>query len=297
MIELELLPASLAKPLVDVPSLDAYKNIKFTGFVDERTLLTDINERLNKLETSTETNREELDLIISLSEHFQGSIEDRDEILTRIDWLQRLYKANDEIHLIDTVKKVKLFRNLIASVQTCPMKRLLMTKLDSMESSLSEVKNSKADLSHTQLLMEQAINEIGDTFINLGKTARDQIITELFRQLGEKSSIEDVRKAAADLEEKVRLLKDVNDLTEFINRLEKLPLSSLSEVEVPKKAVIAGLLMKRNDWEGIVSLDKVILQLNKDITRREQEKFRRDNVIELHNGTEVAFVIDVRNQK
>lgn len=293
MINYTSLPSSVAELLDEISLPDNYPAFTFTGYIDEKLLFTDINRKLNKLETSTDIDHIELDMVVRLTEQITFAKEEKEEAITRINWLVCLYKAKGEMDEVDTKEKLKKLRSLIAPVQTCPLKNQLLTELDTLEFSLSIEESTTAKQTAFELLMERSFNEAGDEFINLGKTGREHVVTEVLIQEGDLANTTHVQTLAGQLEQRVRTLLVVTDYAEMILKLGQLPLSIFSSLHEAKKERIADALIQEKGWTGLSSLDRKIIQLSNGIDREEREKYQRENIIDLPDG-KVAATIDLR---
>jgi len=286
------LPSSMAKPLNELDLSEEYIKYTFTEFIDEAKLHTEINTELKKLETSTDVNNIELEKIIRLSEQFQGEQEWKEEALLRIDWLQRLYKAKAEVGLVDTKDKLKQLREVVAPVQTCPLKNQLLTEFDSLEASMPEEATSK-EPTEFELLMENAMNEVGDLFINLGKTGREYVIAEVLKHEGDQATTAHVHTLAGQVEHRVLALTEITDRRKVMAELDQLPLSVFSSLDEVKKERAAEALIQEKGWTGLFSLERRITQISKAIDREERVNYERENVIDLPDG-KAAATIDPR---
>jgi len=293
MFDFTSLPSSVAEPFNGLVITDQYKKLTFTQFVEEGKLYINLNRELTKLETSTDVNYIELEKIIRLSEQLQVEQEWKEEVLLRIDWLQRLYKAKSEVCSADTKDKIKQLRELVAPVQTCPLKSQLLAEIGSREASVPEESISK-EPTQFELLMENAINEIGDEFINLGKVGREFVINEVLKQEGELANTAKVQECTIQLEHRVHVLLEITDRVEMIGELEQLPLSGFSSLDTVKKGKVAESLIQDKGWGGLYSLDRRIAHLINENDREEREKYEKENVIDLPDG-KAATMIDMRN--
>lgn len=294
MIELTTLPSSIAEPL-DQQCLHDRNNdndmYTFTEFVDEQAIYSDVNKKLNKLETSTYIGRNELDSIILLAEQIQMAQEEKEEVFTRIGWLQRLYKAESEMDSVDTKEKIKQLRNFISPVQTCPLKTQLLAELESLEAQLPV--EATIELTAFDLLMEKAIKEIGNEFSNLGKVGREYVIAEVLMQEGDHATTAHVQDLAYQLEQRVLTLSEVSDWVEMIAELDQLPLSVFPTLQDLKKERVAEALIQEKGWTGLFSLERKITQISNAIDREEREKYEKENVIDLPDG-KAAATLDLR---
>lgn len=293
MIDSTSLPSSVAEPLNDLGLSKHYNIFTFTGFIDEVTVYMEIKKRLNILESTTESALTELDSIVRLAEQIPLAHEEKEEFITRIEWLQRLYKAKTEMGSVHTKEKLKQFRILIAPVQTCPLKNQLMAQLDSLEVSVAVEATTFVAQTGLELLMENAINEAGDQFINLGKAGREYVIAEVQRQEGDQSTTAHVQALTARLEQRVLSLSEVSDRVELIAALDQLPLSVFSSLQEVKKERVVDTLIQEKGWTGLFSLERRITQISKAIDREERENYERENLIDLPDG-KAAATLDLR---
>ncbi|MCC0566759.1 hypothetical protein [Brevibacillus borstelensis] len=292
MFDFTSLPSSVAGPLHEIVLTDRYNKFTFTGFLNEERLCTVLNKKLTELEKSTDVNNIELETIIRLYEQFQEEPEWKEEVHLRIDWLQRLYKAKAEVGLVDTKDKLKQLRELVAPVQTCPLKNQLLAEFYSLEASIPEEATSK-EPTEFELLMENAMNEVGDVFINLGKAGREYVITEVLRQEGDQATTAHARTLVALVEQRVLTLLQVSDRREMIAELDQLPLSVFSSLQEVKKERVADTLIQEKGWTGLFSLERRITQISKSIDREERENYEKEHVIDLPDG-KAAATIDLR---
>lgn len=252
-------PYSKAQQLTDI-SLSKGYTFTYTAFVeDKKQLYKDINKRLIILETSLNKDNEELESIYSWATELLN--EEREEVFLRLNWLKQLYKIKDEIEFVDTKEKVNQLRRSISTVQTCPMKKQIMSELDELEQLLPEEELTPNDMSTEQLLMEKSIEEAGEVFINLGKSGREFVISNVLKQNGENATIESIRESSFTLENRIKKLIEIDDLKEFIDLLEQLPIRSFSSLNGKVKKNIAKQLIEVKGWNGFASLERRIEQL------------------------------------
>ncbi|MDH4620183.1 hypothetical protein [Brevibacillus sp. AY1] len=292
MIELAYLPSSLGKTLNALEVSDEFKRYTFTGFINERTLFTDIDRKLNKLENSTDFELIDIEELVKLSEQIELASEEKEISLIRIDWLQRLHKAKGELCSADTKEKLKHLRHIIAPVQTCPLKNQLLDEIEFRETAMSEEAISK-EHDEFKLLMDCAIKELGDVFINLGKSGREYVITEVQKQQEDGANTVHVKDCVERVVQKVHALLNLTDRVKLIAELDQLPIPIFSNLVVGRKERIADTLIQEKGWSGLVSLERRIAQINNDIDREERENYERKNVIVLPEG-KVAATIDLR---
>lgn len=292
MFDFTSLPSSVAKSLTALDLTEKYNNFTFTQFIDEGKLYSEINNELIKLETSTEVNSIGLEKIIRLSEQLQGEQEWKEEVLSRIDWLQRLYKAKAEMGSVGTKEELEQLRVLVAPVQTCPLKTQLLAEIGSLEALMS-VETTFKEQTGFELLMEKAVNEVGKEFINLGKAGRERVIAEVLKLEGDRATTAHVQALAGQVEQRVLALSEVSDCAKMIEELDQLPLSAFSSLKEAKKERIADALIQEKGWTGLFSLERKITQISNAIDREELENYERENVIDLPDG-KVAATLDLR---
>lgn len=292
MLDFKFLPSSKAQQLSDIQITENEFSFTFTEHADEKKLYKEISMRLIALEKSLDVNKKELEDIYNKTQGFQLAIEEKEEVLLRLDWLNRLYKAKEEIKSVETKEKAKQLHRLISPVQTCPMKKQLMSEINSLEQSLPEEKVIFEKPSNEQILMEKAIEEVGDIFINLGKAGRAFVISDVLKRFGDSASIKDIKDSTLKLEQHVKDLAEINNPTELLNHLEQLPLQSFSDLEVGKKEKVVERILKNSQWNGLSSLDRTIAQLDKVITKEERDQYERENFIILQNGEKASVSLD-----
>ncbi|TRM10709.1 hypothetical protein FH966_02690 [Lentibacillus cibarius] len=294
MIDYKSIPSSTAQQLNDATLFDDEFVFTYTGSIDEKKLYDDINKRLTGLETSLDRNKEELEAINHMTADFCVANDEKEEVLLRVGWLRRLYQVKEEIETVDTKQKTKSLRRLLSPVQTCPMKNQLMTKMDELEQSLPEEDDISSEPSNEQQLMEKAIEEAGDVFINLGKTGRDFVIAGVLEQFRGNANVDTVKESAIAIEQRVKALSDVNDQNEVIASLEQLPLKSFAGLKTDRKVVIANRLIESNKWNGLAAMDRQIAQLDRAITKEEKEKEEAENTVLTEDG-KAALTLNIND--
>lgn len=275
MIDFSSLPSSEAELLNEINASTKGVRFTFTGSVDERNLYSNLNKRLSILETSLEIDKEELNAIQQESDSFRVSIEEKEEVLLRIDWLRRLYEVKEAIQSVETKEHAEQLRTKIASVQTCPMKNELLVKLDSLVKSLPSEQTEQPQLSPEQELMEKAIVEAGDAFINLGRAGREYVVTKVIEEFGGDVPVASIQEAVSALEEQVARLAGIDDVEELQTQLETLPLSNYSRLSSERKQMVADQLIENKQWKGLASLDRLIHQLDAKLSAAEEQEMMK----------------------
>lgn len=294
MINFSSLPFSEAELVSEVAV--SIEGVRFTFHEnqDERKIYNDLNKRLGVLETSLEMDNEELASIHQATDSFKVAIDDKEEVLLRIDWLRRLYEVKEVIQSVDTKEYAERLRTMIASVQTCPMKNELMDELNSLIASIPSEQVGQEQMSLEQELMEKAIEEAGDVFINLGKAGREFVIEGVIKQSVKKATVEDVKENTIALEQRVESLADLKGQEELIHQLESLPIASFSPLSNERKARIAEKLLEMKNWNGLATLERVILQMDRFLTNEEQKQQEAKNTIVTSNGN-AALTLDIKH--
>lgn len=294
MIDFSTLPFSEAKPVSE--GATALEGVLFTFHEnkDEHKIYNDLNKRLSVLEASLEVDKEELASIQQATGSFRIEFNTKEEVLLRVDWLSRLYEVKKVIKTIDTKEYAEQLRTKIASVQTCPMKSELMDELNSMVASLPSENTEHTQMLPEQELMEKAIEEAGEAFINLGKAGRDFIISDVLIQLGKKATIKAIQDQTQNLEQSVEALTGIKESRELVKQLESLPFPLFHALPIERKGKIVETLLEKNTWNGLASLDRMIAQLNKTLTKEEQEQEEARNTL-LTSDAKVALTLNIKS--
>lgn len=275
MIDFSSLPSSEAEPLNEINVPTKGVRFTFTGSIDESNLYNDINKRLSILETSLEIDKEELNAIQQENDNFRVSIDEKEEVMLRIDWLRRLYEVKEVIQSVETKEHAEQLRRKITSVQTCPLKNELMATLESLAQSLPSEQTEQSQLSPEQELMEKAIVEAGDAFINLGRAGREYVVTKVIEEFGKDVPVASIQEAVSALEEQVARLAGIDDVEELQTQLETLPLSNYSRLSSERKQTVAEKLIENRQWKGLASLDRLIHQLDAKLSAAEEQEMMK----------------------
>jgi hypothetical protein len=292
MIDYESLPSSEAKELNHSSVVGNELKYTFTEKIDEEKLYSDITMKLSFLEKSDTKDKGKLELVASLAGGFQTAFIKKEEILLRIEWLNRLYKVQEEINSAGTKDQVKELKKYLSVVQTCPLKKQLVEKLNNIELSLFQ--EETAPVSFNNLLMTKSIESAGASFLNLGKMGREFVINDVIRGFGLNASVEKVAECAEALEESVKRLLEIQDTAKLINQLEKLPLPAFTSLKAASKKAVVTYLIKNAKWNGLLDLDNAISEINNDINKEEIEKENAKNII-MTSGGEAAATMNYDN--
>lgn len=249
--------------------------------MDEDQLYKDLNTRLLTLEIAITIDEKSLQLIIQDAKGLRFSVGEKEEVLMRIDWLKRLEQVQENLGDVQTKEEAQKQMRLILSCQTSPLKNQLTIQLDQLIESLPSESNETIQVSAEESLMEKAIEEAGNAFINLGRSGRDFIIVDVIRQFGEKATIEAIIEHTVQLEQCVVSLADVKGKAELIRKLESLPIASFSTMPAERKAEIGERLLEANQWSGLATLERMILHWNRFLTNEEEKQQEVENTIHL----------------
>lgn len=270
MFNTSTLPGSFATPALEpVVSEGFYYTV--TASQDETPIYQKLNERLTRLETSTDVQVEELQAIEKASTELIINVEAKGEIELRIDWLKRLYDVKDALHTVSTYAETKRLRAKLSPVQTCPLKSELLTALDRLAESIP-AETEPAFSSANERVMEFAIEQAGDGFINLGKAGREHVVKDVLKEFGEDVPVASIQEAVSALERQVAGLAEIEDAKTLQKQLETLPLPSYAVLSTERKQMVAEQLMQSRQRKGLASLSRLIHQLDAKLSAAEEQE-------------------------
>ena len=275
----------------DIEKLDELymdTNIEFTSTesVDEQAIYDELNKRLGQLETSLEVNLSALADIQKDAQNFRVFYEEKEEIELRITWLERLYKTKAKIAELKAREEAEDLLRLISSVQTCPLKGELEQQLQEKVEALPA---SESAVTPEEAMMEHAITEAGDDFINLGTAGRKAVIAS-FCKVGEQLDIDQVRAQTRELENKAAQLKDAATASDLAEKMSDLPLASWEGLDLERREIISRQLFAHQDWVGLAALDRSIHQLNRGIAAEQKKLEAEQHLIQAGNNKAAAVV-------
>ncbi|MCM3761016.1 hypothetical protein M3212_09490 [Alkalihalobacillus oceani] len=288
------LPSTVAESVDEIEIVIDDCVLSFTENRNEKLLYDELNKRLLELERSVDILQSKLEMIQSKAEEFQIAVEEKEEILLRIDWLHRLYEAKEQLEKVDTKEKAKQLRRSISGVQTCPLKKQLMNEIKTIEASLPSEKKSEPSME--EKTMERAIQHAGKDFINLGRAGREYVIQQVLANEGEKIEIEQIKQVTVQVEKQVETLKEVDDLSEMISQLMQLPLPLFPKFEADRQKAIAERLLESKLWNGLATLERMIKHLDRLLTKEQKEKEEEENTIVTDDG-KAALVLNIENDE
>lgn len=275
MIDFSSLSSSKAEPLNEIAVTFSDVRFTFTESVDERKLYSELNNRLTALETSLEIDKSVLASVLKETNSFRVESDEKEELLLRIDWLHRLFEVKEAIQTVDSKESAEQLRSRIASVQTCPMKNELTANLDSLIESLPSEQVDQSQLSPEQKLMEQAIEEAGNDFINLGKAGRENIVQKALEEFGNNVSIDYLQEATKSLEQQVDRLAELRNEEALQVQLDNLPLPHYANLSAERKQMVTKQLLEKRNWKGLASLDRMILHLDSALAKAEEQEMQK----------------------
>lgn len=262
MMDFSSLPGSVAIEgnLLVSPIL---KGVKVFEVKDEALVYKDLSSRLIDIETKIDIEQEKVTEIETEAKQMMLAIDEKQELLMRCQWLFSLCTVKEQIDSITTMNELKSLSSKISSVQTCPLKKELMEQLSALEQTLEPevVEHSAKDA-----IIEAVFEEGNETFINLGKVGRDHVLDTLFAS-DSAVTVEQVIAASEELEQSVEHLKGINYLEHFDAAITKLPLASLERLTEDHRKEVVQELHENAKWNGLFSLDRMVLQLIKQFER------------------------------
>ena len=294
MFDYSILPASSAEEIIEPLLINGDIKYSFMESTNEGKLYEDLNERLTILEVSLTIDIEALHAIIEDTKGFRLLIGEKEEVLIRTSWLERLKQVQQELVDVQTKGDAQKLMGLISTCQTSPLKSQLVSQLDQLSKSLPSKESESVQITDAEILMEKAVEEAGDTFINLGTAGRASVITDVLKQFGEKSTVEAVQKHTTALEQRVEALTSTTEANELIKQLDSLPIPFFDALPAERKARIAETLIENNKWSGLASLNRMIAHLDKAITNEEQQREESKNTL-LTSGGKAALTLDIKN--
>lgn len=294
MFDYSMLTGSSAEATTEPLLIDRLIKYTFMESADEGQLYKNLNERLTTLEISLIIDAEIIDAIIDDAKGFRLLLDEKEEVLMRIDWLERLDKVQQNLSNVQTIEEAQRLNRLISSCQTSPLKNHLITKLDELALSLPSDEIQSVKMTDAEALMEKAIENAGNSFINLGTAGRNFIITDVLKRFGKKATIKTVQKHTKELEQRVEVIMAINESDKLIKQLDSLPIPLFHTLSAERKGRIAETLLENNNWNGLASLDRMIAHLDKAITNEEQQQEEAKNT-KLTSDGKAALTLDIKN--
>lgn len=278
------LPGSIAVDSIDALLADKKFNYTSMAVSDEMALYNAINVRLIELEKALEIDTAVLQSIIEDTSKMMIQLDEKEELLLRINWLERLLKVEQEIDGVKTHRQANELHRYIFNCQTSPLKKQLQDRLEEL---LEILPQEVIEQTVTEKLMEFAIENAGNDFINLGKAGREDIVNRLFEQFGEDVPVKKIQDEVVALEERVARLTEINDVEELQAQLEVLPLSNYPSLSDERKQMVAEELIEFRQWKGLALLDRLIHQLDAKLNATEEKEM----IQEIESG--IAAVLDL----
>lgn len=213
------LPGSIAVDSIDALLADKKFNYTSMAVSDEMALYNTINVRLIELQKALNIDLDVLQAIIEDTSQMVFRWDEKEELLLRINWLNRLYKVQQEIDEVTTHDRAKELHSHISTCQTSPLKKQLQDRLDDL---LSTLPKEVIEKTAKEKLMEFAIEKVGDDFINLGRAGREYVINDLLKKLGEDVPVASIQETVSTLEEQVARLAEIDDVQALQDQLDTL---------------------------------------------------------------------------
>ncbi|WP_100374092.1 hypothetical protein [Bacillus sp. FJAT-45037] len=293
MIDIEKVPATLAEEVSELKSksLIGYECTTSPSY-NEESLYLQLNSDLHYYETQWGWGKAELDSLTKRIQHLIFNDEAREECELRLSWLEKLHKAKDLVASMNNVDDMNHALKLLRSVQTSPLKKELMVKVEEykknfivdelQEEAIIDAFSQVKEATTAEAVMNVLVEHVGERYINLSKAGRVAVAKEVMKKKDSYSHIEDVIQDTTylsnELEAKVEALANYEDEIQFINQLKQLPIDGYGELSLNSKADIARKIPSMNGWNNsLATLSRVINTL---ITKMEMEKLHLQTVDE-----------------
>lgn len=266
------LPGSIAVDSIDALLADKKFNYTSMAVSDEMALYNAINVRLIELEKALEIDTAVLQSIIEDTSKMMIQLDEKEELFLRINWLERLLKVEQEIDDVETYDQANELHRYIFNCQTSPLKKQLQDRLEELLATLPQEVIEKTD---AEILMEKAIENAGDDFINLGKAGREHVINDLLEKFGEDVPVASIQEAVSALEHEVNALSEIEDVQGLQDQLETLPLSNYPRLSLERKQIVVEQLIENRQWKGLSSLDRLVRQLDAKLSATEEQEMMK----------------------
>lgn len=240
---------------------DLLKSISYTETLDEERYYKDLSKKLFELETKIEYNVDQVQVICEQVEKMFLRLDEKAELLMRCVWLVAMSEVKNEMHKIASLEDIKLARTKLNRVQTCPLKKQLIDQLAQIEAKLEPI---EVVLTSKDALVEAILETGNKTFINLGTTGREYVLTEICKVI---PSVELAISKAEVLETQVQAAKESTTVKELKAKLEVLPLKHLVKVPAEYEQEVLQKLLDQSTWNGLFNLDLLIRQFTAQIEK------------------------------
>lgn len=282
------LPASVGTTILEPILANQHIVYTYEENEDEIAIYHKLNQQLLTIERIETSESTLLETFKKDMQKLRMYLEGKKELQMRVNWLNRLYQAEEQLKTIQTKEDAKKLLRYISSCQTSPLKRNLSQKLDELIQSLPPVQVNKAPLTDAEALMSFTIEEVGNDFINLGKAGRKYIIQEVLERLGKDAPVEGIQEAVDSLNKRLNDLMGVSDLNVFQDELEALPLTFYKTLSSERKHQVAEQLMRSNEWKGLMSLSRSLRLVDKKLDEDEEHEMIRS----LENNLKTTLTVD-----
>lgn len=289
MMDFTLLAGNKATNEIAMPS--PKRNINYTSMTvsDEMVLYNDLNNRLMHLEKDLEIDPVVFQRIQEDTSKILFRWDEKEELLLRISWLSRLSAVQKEMADVTTYEQVRRLRFQLASCPTSPLKKQLQESLDEL---LVAFPQQEIEKTPEEIVMEFAVENAGDDFINLGKAGRKYVVNELLEKLGSNVPVDAIQEAVAQLEARVNRLIDLEDIETLDEQLRALPLPNYLALSNERAKLVGERLLEDKKWENLFTLHLLILRLDRKLRAEELEKEQNEMMKGIEDG--IATVLDYK---
>lgn len=257
----DTLPASVAtNEEVLVPEI--LNAGQFIEAVDELALYQQLNKQLSELEVMVDYKDSQVKTIQVQIEKMMIRLDEKEELLMRCEWLITMKDIEGCLAQLTTLEVVKATRSKLSRVQTCPLKKKLQQKLETLEAQLIPVENQ---LSPKEVLVEAIFATGNETFMNLGSTGRNYVLEEVVKSDGK---IETAIAKAKELEAFVQEIKQSRSVAFLHRALKQLPLLNFNTIPVEHEEEVLQILLDNANWNGLFQLDLQIKHTAAQVQRK-----------------------------
>lgn len=268
--------------------------LRFTSewAINEDNIYKALNERLMLIERSLNPSIEEIGKVESDSQQIQLLVDERHNLSLRIKGVRSLLVAKEQMSKFRFSNEVKAMIQSISFVSDSPLKQEIGDHLQILSEQLPE---DKQDFHETPIarLMNIAIEEAGNDFINHGKNGREYIVNKVFLELGKDASPRAIQLEAQNLKNDIEKLFGLDSSIEVLNCMIRLPLKNYHNLTLSMQEEIAKRIQTKEKVAELFSLEMLIENIFDEI---EDEKNKIDELYIMNAGSgAAAYCIDVRH--
>lgn len=243
----------------EIPLLDILKVEKPIEVVDEMALYQQLSKQLSELEVTVDYTASQVKPIQEKVKKIMINLDEKEELFLRCEWLVTMKEIEGQLDELTTLEAGKVNRAKLERIQTCPLKKELLQKLEALEIKLMPVEKQ---LSMKEALVEAIFATRNETFINLGSAGRDYVVEEVLTGNGK---VETVIAKAEELEAKVQSIKNIKSIDELRQTLLGLPLQYFSAIPSEYEEEVLQFLIENPNWNGLFQLDLQIKQFTSQL--------------------------------